>query len=172
MHIPIVFQNLLGYDSHILIQGIGTIECSEDIEPIPYNIKKYMAFKLGNLRFIDSLQFIKDSLEKLVANLGAEPCKQVICKDGSKLTCNKPGHLWHIDDNRCFAHPENFKITSKHVPPELLEIYLRKGVYPYEWMINFARFNETKLPPKEAFYSKLNNSHITDEEYKYTKGIE
>ena len=28
------------------------------------------------------------------------------------------------------------------------------------------KFNNTELPPKEAFYSKLKQSSITDEEYK------
>ena len=38
-------------------------------------------------------------------------------------------------------------------------------------MNNFNRLNETKLPPKEAFYSKLNNSHITDAEYEYAQKV-
>ena len=32
----------------------------------------------------------------------------------------------------------------------------RKGIYPYEYMTNLDKFKETKLPPREAFYSKLN----------------
>ena len=31
----------------------------------------------------------------------------------------------------------------------------RKGVYPYEYMDSWERFEETRLPPKEAFYSKF-----------------
>jgi hypothetical protein len=55
MHIPVIFHNLSGYDGHIIMQGIGAMECEDEIEPIPYNMEKYMAFKLGSLRFIDSL---------------------------------------------------------------------------------------------------------------------
>ena len=36
----------------------------------------------------------------------------------------------------------------------------RKGIYPYEW------FDSMELPPKEAFYSKLKQSCITDKEDK------
>ena len=45
MHIPVIFHNLSGYDSHIIMKGIGAMECPDDIEPIPYNMEKYMAFK-------------------------------------------------------------------------------------------------------------------------------
>ena len=38
----------------------------------------------------------------------------------------------------------------------------RKGVYPYEYMDSWERFEETRLPPKEAFYSKLNMEGISD----------
>ena len=31
---------------------------------------------------------------------------------------------------------------------------LKKGVYPYEYMDSWERFNETSIPPKEAFYSE------------------
>ena len=82
------------------MKGIGT---PDDIEPIPYNMKKYMAFKLESLRFLDSMQFMKSSLDKLAFNLEAEDCKEITCKVGSKLPCTKPGHLWHINSGRCFA---------------------------------------------------------------------
>ena len=44
-------------------------------------------------------------------------------------------------------------------------LLLRKGVYPYEYINNWERFNETLLPNKEAFYSKLNMENITDTDY-------
>src|SRR6185436_2538799 len=128
---------------------IGAMEYLDDIEPIPYNMEKYMAFKLGSLRFLDSMQFMKSSLDKLASNLGVEDCKEITHKNGSKLSCTKSGHLWHIDSGRCFAHPENFKITSKHVPLELLEIYLKKGVYPYEYMNSWEKFYKTQLPQRK-----------------------
>ena len=38
----------------------------------------------------------------------------------------------------------------------------RKGVYPYEYMDSWERFDETSLPDKEAFYSSLNMEDMTD----------
>ena len=33
---------------------------------------------------------------------------------------------------------------------------LRKGVFPYEYMDSWKRFDEAALPPKNGFYSNLN----------------
>ena len=46
---------------------------------------------------------------------------------------------------------------------------LRKGVYPYEYMDSWERFNETSLPNKEAFYSNLDMEDINDVDYKHAK---
>ena len=48
---------------------------------------------------------------------------------------------------------------------------LRKGVYPYEYIDNWKRFNETSLPPKEAFHSKLNLEYIKDEYYEHAQKV-
>ena len=42
---------------------------------------------------------------------------------------------------------------------------LRKGVYPYEYMNSWEKFNETVLPPKKAFYSNLYLEDISNEDY-------
>ena len=42
---------------------------------------------------------------------------------------------------------------------------LRKGVYPYEYMDSWERFNETSLPPKKDFYSELILQDISDKDY-------
>ena len=46
---------------------------------------------------------------------------------------------------------------------------LRKGVYPYEYVDSWERFDETSLPDKEAFYSNLNMEDITDVNYRHGK---
>ena len=48
-------------------------------------------------------------------------------------------------------------------------LLLRKGVYPYEYMHSWKRFDEISLPNKEIFYSCLNMGDITDIDYKYAK---
>ena len=46
-------------------------------------------------------------------------------------------------------------------------LLLRKGVYPYEYMDNWERFNETSLPSKELFHSNLNMENIEDIDYRH-----
>ena len=45
------------------------------------------------------------------------------------------------------------------------DLISRKGVYPYDWMDCFDKFYRDKLPPKEKFYNRLNETHISDEDY-------
>ena len=48
-------------------------------------------------------------------------------------------------------------------------LLLWKGVYPYKYMDDWEKFNETLLPEKEHFYSHLNIEDITDAVYVHTK---
>ena len=38
-------------------------------------------------------------------------------------------------------------------------------------MDSWAKFNETKLPDKESFYSELNKEGITDEDYAHAQKV-
>ncbi|CAB3978273.1 Gastrula zinc finger [Paramuricea clavata] len=74
--VPVVFHNLRGYDSHLIMQEIGKFKMN--INVIPNNMEKYISFSLGkNLVFIDSIQFMASSLEALVSNLSPEDFKIV-----------------------------------------------------------------------------------------------
>ena len=48
---------------------------------------------------------------------------------------------------------------------------LRKGVYPYEYMDNWERFNEVVFPDKKAFYSNLNIEGTTDVDYRHANSV-
>ena len=41
----------------------------EDIKVVPLNSEKFITFQIGNLRFLDSYQFLSTSLEELVSLL-------------------------------------------------------------------------------------------------------
>ena len=48
---------------------------------------------------------------------------------------------------------------------------LRKGVFPYEYTGSWERSDENAIPPKEAFYSKLNLENITNKDYEHVKKV-
>ena len=148
--IPVIFHNLRGYDSHFIMQQIGKIakehtytnkkgqKAEMNINVIPNNMEKYMAFMLGNhLTFLDSFQFMSSSLDNLVKNLPDEA----------------------------------FKNTKQKFKKEQFNLMKQKGVYPYDFMDGFEKFNNTQLPNKDEFYSILNNEHITDEDYQHAQNV-
>ena len=71
MPIPIIFHNLKGYDGHLLMQAMARVR--GEIKCIPTNTEKYISFSLGNLRFVDSFNFLLSSLEKLVKGIDEFP---------------------------------------------------------------------------------------------------
>ena len=48
---------------------------------------------------------------------------------------------------------------------------MQKGVYPYEYMDEWEKFNETSLPKTENFYSHVNMEDITDAGYVHAKRV-
>ena len=48
---------------------------------------------------------------------------------------------------------------------------LREGVYPYECMDDWEKFNEATLPEKEEFYSNLNMEEIPEVDYMHRKRV-
>ena len=150
LKIPVIFHNLRGYDSHFIMQQIGEITKKHaytnkkggkqdlNINAIPNNMEKYMAFMLGNnLTFINSFQFMSSSLDKLVSNL---PKDDLI-------------------------------YTSQVFKGKRLNLMSQKGVYPYDHMDSFEKFNQMELPTKDQFYSILNDQHIMDDEYDHAKKV-
>ena len=133
---PVVFHNLRGYDSHLIIKEISNFDVSVDV--IPNGLETYMAFIVNrNLVFTDSAQFINFSLDSLVGNL--------------------------VD--------EDFKCLSEECEGECLKLVKEKGVYPYEYMDNFKKFDETELPSKDKFFSSLRGENISERDYERAKNV-
>ena len=46
---------------------------------------------------------------------------------------------------------------------------LRKRLYPYEYVNDWGKFNDTSLPEKDDFYNHLSMKDITDRDYTHSK---
>lgn len=66
---------------------------------------------------------------------------------------------------------EALKYTKKVFQGEKLNLMKQKGVYPYDYMDSFEKFEDTQLPTKDAFYSLMHNENITDEKYNHAQNV-
>ena len=131
------------------------------------------------------------SLSKLVDNL-LEGIHSNKCSDcGSNLDyikiTAKPSSLERKNEKlilECYNCKQHYKKINKELIKRFASTYsfcnndlnkfillLRKGVYPYEYMDNWERFNETSLPSKESFYSNLNMEDIDDIDYRHGNNV-
>ena len=140
------------------------------------------------LQFIDIAIFIATSLSNLV-NKRSERILKIKCKYGHdvknyKIYGIKLSFLEYIYfkedliEYKCLCCNNNYQQKFDEKLKELIFntykfsthgnnkfiLLLQKGLYPYEYMDDCERFNETSLPEKEDFYSHLTpclrNTHM------------
>ena len=135
--IPVIFHNFRGYDSHLLIAAFGKFK-KRELGVIGQGIEKYLTVNWGDhVVFKDSLQFLGASLDSLTSCL---------MKSGRDKFC----HLL----NEFKAHPA-----------DKVDLLLKKGVYPYDYMNTWDKLNDTALPNIEAFASKLRGTDCDEADY-------
>ena len=83
------------------------------------------------------------------------------------LSCNKD-YLNKINEELKKRFKNTLKFSNNNNNKFIL--LLKKGVYPYEYMHEWEKFNERTLPEKEEFYSNL-NMDITDADYMHGKRV-
>ena len=66
---------------------------------------------------------------------------------------------------------ESFKYTSEEFTSKKLSLMSQKGVYPYDYIDCFEKFDQTELPTQEQFYSVLNDQHVTNGECDHAKKV-
>ena len=130
------------------------------------------------IKFIDSLRFMSSSLSSLVDNLAADEIKNIFSYE-CEYCNNKLENLRFKDKNMLFKFFQcnswykkqfehdlinKFKNTYEFCNKDISKfiLLLRKGIYPYEYIESWEKFDETSLLDKEAFYSCLNMENITD----------
>ena len=84
------------------------------------------------------------------------------------MSCNND-YSNKLDEELKKRFKNTFKFTDSDINKVIL--LLRKDVYPYEYMDDWEKFNETTLPEKEEFYSNLNMEDITDADYTHGKRV-
>lgn len=144
--IPVVFHNLGGYDAHIFIEELTKYEGS--IKLIARSKEKYTSI-IKNINFRNKSQSIQikfiDSYQFLNSSLNVLS-QNLVAKDFINLSMEFENH-------------------------EQIHLLRCKGVYPYDYVDSWSKYEEQKLPAKEEFYNSLNLEHITDNEYAHANTV-
>ena len=153
-YILLVFHNLSGYDAHLFIRELG--KHTNDIGVIAKNTEDCITFSVSVTvnKYVDKngkekdklieLRFI-DSFKFKASNL--DSLMNNLAKGGGKL--------YGFDDYN----------ESQY------NLFTRKGTYLYAYMSSWDHFKETQLPPIEAFYSTLNMSNVSEDDYQHAQRV-
>ena len=159
---PVIFHNLTGYDSHIFIKNLGVSEPKIPgiINCIPNNEEKYISFTkdIEVDRFMEKDEKTGEMKEKTVKRERRFiDSFKFMASSLDKLTAN-------LDE-------ASFQCVKRFFHGEQFDLVRRKGVYPYDYIDSITKLSEVKVPPKELFYSELNHSHISDEDYENARKV-
>ncbi|XP_044019812.1 uncharacterized protein LOC122860176 [Aphidius gifuensis] len=128
------------------IRGLAHSNCS--IKLLPINKEKYVSFT-------------KEVRYKKLDGSGSN-CIHLRFLDSFKFMPSS------LDKLASYLEDCDKKITRKYCnSEEEFQLLKRKGAYPYEYTDSFDKLNETSLPPKENFFSKLSNENISDSDYEH-----
>lgn len=141
--VPIVFHNLTGYDSHFIIKHLAKLS---KISLLPINKEKYISFTYQDINTEIKFRFI-DSFRFMGASL--DTLSSSLQKEDFK----------------------NLKKEFNNLDEETFDLLSRKGVFCYDYINCWDKLKETELPPIDKFYNKLNDSHISKEQYQHAKTV-
>ena len=149
-----MFHNLSGYNAHLFIRELGGH--TSDMEIITKNKEDYISFsiKVPVDSYIDKNGEEKDKLIELryknsfkFMSSSLDSLTKTLVRGGKKL----------------FGFEDYSELQYG--------LFTRKGVYPYEYINSWDRFNQIQLPLISVFYSNLNMSSIREEDYQHAQGV-
>jgi hypothetical protein len=143
--IPVVFHNLKNYDAHHIFKSFNKRVAAKYDEEGRETFESVNIIALNLEKYVtfefQYLRFI-DSCQFLNASL-------------DKLVKNLPR--------------ESLRHARKHLGDN--DLLYAKGIFPYEWFDTFNKFDDAELPPRDSFYSNLNEEGITEEEYARARNV-
>ena len=79
--------------------------------------------------------------------------------------------LENLVGNLLKSGKENFPHLTNAFDKKELDLLLRKGVYPYDYMDSPQRLEEQQLPPIQAFFSRLRDCDISPDDYQHAQHV-
>ena len=153
-YIPVVFHNLTGYGAYLFIKELSRHTTGMNL--IAKNTEDCISFS------------IKVEVHKYINKDGYENIKKMELRfiDSIKFMSSS---LDSLVNNLAKGGHKFFGFESYNGRQR--ELLIRKGIYPYEYMDSWDKFEETSLPPTKHFYSSLNMSGISDADHKHACSV-
>ena len=155
---PVFFHNLQNYDAHLFVRALGTLDEVLSVTCIPNNEEKYISFSL------------KFELKKERREVAEGEWKEFVVRheirflDSFKFTL---AGLSSLVEN---LPKEELKETVRFFG-EKSNLMTRKGVYPYEFMDGFEKFEKRQLPKQTSFFSRLMQEKVSDEDFAHAQKV-
>ena len=155
---PVFFHNLQNYDAHLFVRALGTLDEVLEVTCIPNNEEKYISVSL------------KFELKKERREVAEGEWKEFVVKheirflDSFKFTL---AGLSSLVEN---LPKEELKETVRFFG-EKSNLMTRKGVYPYEFMDGFEKFEKRQLPKQTSFFSRLMQEKVSDEDFAHAQKV-
>ena len=149
-----MFHNLSGYDTHLFIKELG--KRSKDIGVIAKNKEDYIIF------------LVNGAVDRYTDKEGNEIDKFIELRftDSFKFMASS---LDSLTNNLVRGYRKLFGFEDySELQHNLLT---RKGIYPYEYMLSWDKFDESQLSPIEAFYSNLNVCNVSEVDYELAQNV-
>ena len=151
--LPVIFHNLQGYDAHLFIKQLASLQ--GDLNCIPSTEEKYISFS----KKIKVDEYMSKKTSQMVPLYF-----EIRFIDSFKFLQTS---LANLVSN---LQPDDFHNTKREFKKNV-DLLTRKGVYPYDYVSSLEKMSETQLPPKEEFYSKLNDEDITEDDYQHAINV-
>ena len=151
--LPVIFHNLQGYDAHLFVKQLATLP--GELNCIPSTEEKYISFS-KKIKVDEYRSKKNDEMVSLYFEIRFIDSFKFLQTSLANLVSN--------------LQPDDFYNTKREFKKNV-DLLTRKGVYPYDYVSSLEKLSETQLPPKEEFYSKLNDEEISDDDYQHASNV-
>lgn len=148
-HLKIFLHNGSAYDFHFLVKALVRRGNSiKNLYVLPFNMERFRMIKFNSFIFLDSIAFLQAGLSTLSDDL------------------RNSGHDYPI------IRQTDLVLTDGAFDEEKFRMVLQKGIFCYDYCSSIGKMTKTKLiPPRQAFYSSIQESSVTESEYVFAKQV-